>query len=115
MAESQPDLGGAPEQRRKWCHTRSSKVNGLRVVPTGAGSSRLHLASTVEDVGGAASGRRASGVRAVVVVVVQVALDSASDAGEADLAKAGEDRAPAFLEDRAVQAFDVAVDLRPSG
>jgi hypothetical protein len=51
----------------------------------------------------------------VSVVVVQVAGEFASDAGEADLEEAGKDGSPAFLEDGAVESFDVAVGLRSPG
>jgi len=50
-------------------------------------------------------------VFAVEVVVVQVVGQVAAQAAEADLQVACERRAPALLEDRAVQAFDVAVGL----
>ena len=79
------------------------------------GSSRLHLAGTVDEVGRASSGRDASVVFAVVVVVVQVAGEVASQAAEADLEVAREGGPPAFFEDRAVQSFDVAVGLRAAG
>src|SRR5687768_2819795 len=70
---------------------------------------------TVDELGRAAAGRRASGVGAVSVVVVQIAGEFASDAGAADLEEAGKDGSPAFLEDGAVKSFDVAVGLRSPG
>ena len=54
-------------------------------------------------------------VDAVVVVAVQVVVEVASEAGEADVEVAGERGAPALFEDRAVQALDVAVGLRTAG
>jgi hypothetical protein len=54
-------------------------------------------------------------VFAVVVVVVEAVREVASEAAEADLEVARERRSPAFFEDRAVQAFDVAVGLRAPG
>ena len=54
-------------------------------------------------------------VVAVEVVFVEVVSEVAAQAGEADLQVPGERGPPAFLEDRAVQAFDVSVGLGPSG
>src|SRR3954452_10520449 len=79
------------------------------------GSSRLHLAGTVDEVSGASSGGRASGVGAVVVVVVEGVVEVAAQAAVADLQEARKGGAPALFEDRAVQAFDVAVGLRAPG
>jgi len=52
---------------------------------------------------------------AVVVVVVEVAGEVASQAAVADLEVAREGGSPAFFEDGAVQSFDVAVGLRAAG
>jgi hypothetical protein len=54
-------------------------------------------------------------VLAVVVVVVQVVREVASEAGEADLEVARERGSPARFEDRAVQSFDVPVGLWAPG
>ena len=49
------------------------------------------------------------------VVVVEVAVEVAFEAGEAEVEVAGEGGPPAFLEDQPVQRFDVAVGLRAAG
>jgi hypothetical protein len=54
-------------------------------------------------------------VGAVVVVVGDVAVEVAVQAGVAGEVKPRERRSPAFLEDRAVQPLDVSVDLRAAG
>lgn len=57
----------------------------------------------------------AAGVGAVVVVVVEVVVEVASEAAVADVEEAGEGGPPAFFEDGAVEAFDVAVGLWAAG
>jgi hypothetical protein len=54
-------------------------------------------------------------VRALEVVVAEVALQVALEASEADVQVAGERRPPAFLEDRAMDGLDGAVCLRATG
>jgi hypothetical protein len=54
-------------------------------------------------------------VRLVEVVRVDVALEVALEAGEADVQVAGERGSPAFLEDESVEGFDGAVGLRAAG
>ena len=54
-------------------------------------------------------------VGAVVVVVVEVGVEVACEAAVADVQVPRERRAPALVEDRLVEPFDVAVRLRPSG
>lgn len=56
-----------------------------------------------------------AGVCAVVVVVGEVGAELALEAAVAEVEVAGERGAPAFLEDRAVESFDVSVGLWPSG
>lgn len=70
---------------------------------------------TVDDVCGDASSGGAAVVDAVEVVVAQVGVEVAFEAGVADVEVAGEGGAPALFEDRAVQPFDVSVGLRTSG
>ena len=48
-------------------------------------------------------------------VFVDVGGEFASESVEADVEVAGEGGPPAFLEDEAVERFDVSVCLRPSG
>jgi hypothetical protein len=50
-----------------------------------------------------------SGVGAVVVVVVEVLLEVALEGGQLGDERAGEGGPPAFLEDRELQALEVAV------
>jgi len=54
-------------------------------------------------------------VGAVGVVLVDVVVEVAFEAGEADVQVTGEGGSPALLEDQSVQRFDVAVGLRPAG
>ena len=84
-------------------------------MPTGVGSSGLHLAGTVDDVCGDASACESAVVDAVVVVEVQVGVELASQAGVARVEVAGERGPPALIEDRLVQRFDVAVGLWAAG
>jgi len=52
---------------------------------------------------------------AVVVVVVEVVREVAAQAAETDVEVARERGSPAFLKDRAMQAFDVPVGLWAPG
>jgi hypothetical protein len=52
---------------------------------------------------------------AVVVVEGEVGVELAPEPGEAGVQVAGEGGAPAFVEDRLVQRFDVAVGLWLTG
>ena len=51
----------------------------------------------------------------VEVVVVDVLVEVATQAGEADVEVAGEGGSPAFFEDQSVQCFDGAVGLGAAG
>jgi hypothetical protein len=53
-------------------------------------------------------------MRAVEVVVAEVLLQIACERGQLGHERAGKGRSPALLEDRLLQALDVAVRLRPS-
>ena len=57
----------------------------------------------------------AAGVRAIVVVVAEVALEFAFEAVETNVEVAGEGRSPALVENGLVDRFDGAVRLRPAG
>ena len=79
------------------------------------GSSGLHLAGTVDDVCGDAAAGESAVVDAVGVVEGQVGVELAAQAGVARVKVAREGGPPAFVEDRFVQRFDVAVGLRAAG
>ena len=64
---------------------------------------------------GMLSACEAAVVDAVVVVEGEVGVEFAAQAGVARVEVAREGGSPAFVEDRLVQRFDVAVGLGPAG
>jgi hypothetical protein len=69
----------------------------------------------VDDVCGDAGAGEAAVVNAVVVVEVEVGVLLAAQSRQARLDVACEGWSPAFVEDRLVERFDVAVGLRAAG
>jgi hypothetical protein len=69
----------------------------------------------IDDIGGDAAFGDATVVGAVGVVDVDVFGEVLAEAAEGDVEVAGEAGSPAFVEDRLVQVFDVAVGLGPAG
>src|SRR2546421_782353 len=75
------------------------------------GSSRLHLPGTVDQLSRDRSVGEPSGVSALVVVEAHVGVELALEPAIAQVEVAGKRRSPALLEDRSVEALDVAVGL----
>ena len=69
----------------------------------------------VDDIGGDSALGDAAVVGAVGVVEVQVFGQVSAEAAVGDVEVAGEAGSPAFVEDRLVESFDVAVGLGSAG